>query len=132
VWSGVNTCLLTREHCENGTKRIGIENTIQGCHGVWMPEVPQEERCVDADTSHVCGFKCRNTTGLGVGVGVGEGLGLALGAVVAVAAATERACMSYAAPGTCTATKAACEEGCHGEWLPGGDDRKVAEAATYT
>ena len=92
-WSGVSTCTLTREHCENGTAKVGRANHIEGCGGEWMPSaVAPAERCTDAQNRHVCGFGCVNAT-------------------------EQLACASYAAAGACTSSEQACVA-CRGTWLP--------------
>lgn len=113
-WSGVNTCTLTQQHCENGTQRIGIENVIHGCHGIWMPEVDPKHRCADPGANHVCGFDCRDTTDIKL---TGRNRHNIIQRHDDDAPTAPRACTSYAAPGHCTKNKSACEAGCHGEWL---------------
>ena len=92
-WSGVSTCTLTREHCENGTAKLGRANHIEGCGGKWMPStVVPAERCADVRSRGACGFGC-------------------------VAEIGQLACASYAAVGNCTSNEKGCAA-CHGTWLP--------------
>ena len=107
MWSAVNTCVLTKEHCENGTVRIGRENKVEGCGGTWMPEVPVSGRCEAEnkmdEQQHVCGIRCS-------------------GAADATAPAAAK-CNAYAALGTrCAASKSGCADGCNGRWLDTGTD----------
>lgn len=96
LWSAVNTCVQSRAHCENGTRRVWNENVIKGCGGKWMARVPMAQRCVDARSEHACGYGCAKS-----------------------ATPTSRwsSCTSYAAVGRCTSDRAACEGDCGGAWV---------------
>lgn len=118
VWSAVNTCVQSKDHCEGGTPKHFRENSIVGCNGVWMPQstAASAKRCVNSNNKHVCGYNCTGSGAIYNGEGVGSSRDGGGGGDISVS--SERQCESYAALGheECVESEEGCKR-CQGTWL---------------